>query len=298
MTETTWKMAIAAAAIALFAGCEANGGFPGGGGGGGGGGPTDPTDTDGDGVTDGNDLCPGTPEGTPVDANGCAEDQYGDAIPDGFVCTERRSGTGTAGDAGGNLCGLGLILDPILGAAFGTSTCSVEDPQNVADGNEATFTALTTTAALLDPATIGFGLGDPIDGNVSVTVSDIGAQGPGSVAAFELEAPGGTLNAGVIGSLRIDTLQNGAVVETAEAVANTTLDPIGVLRLDLLGLLGSGGRFTAGFVASEPYDALRLTVSASVLGANVGLDSSEATVFAYDACSDVAAPPPDEPAAE
>jgi hypothetical protein len=39
-------------------------------------------DADGDGVTDFKDLCPGTPAGAKVDANGCPMDSDGDGVPD------------------------------------------------------------------------------------------------------------------------------------------------------------------------------------------------------------------------
>ena len=41
-----------------------------------------PLDSDGDGVTDGNDKCPNTPAGTRVDANGCELDSDGDGVVD------------------------------------------------------------------------------------------------------------------------------------------------------------------------------------------------------------------------
>ncbi len=43
-----------------------------------------PSDSDGDGVPDSRDRCPGTPAGTPVDANGCelVMDADGDGVPD------------------------------------------------------------------------------------------------------------------------------------------------------------------------------------------------------------------------
>ena len=41
-----------------------------------------PVDTDGDGVTDDLDRCPGTPAGAPVDAAGCPKDTDGDGIAD------------------------------------------------------------------------------------------------------------------------------------------------------------------------------------------------------------------------
>lgn len=39
-------------------------------------------DSDGDGVTDDKDKCPGTPAGVKVDANGCPLDSDGDGVPD------------------------------------------------------------------------------------------------------------------------------------------------------------------------------------------------------------------------
>jgi outer membrane protein OmpA-like peptidoglycan-associated protein len=44
--------------------------------------PPPPADTDGDGVTDDADRCPGTPAGVEVDASGCPLDTDGDGVPD------------------------------------------------------------------------------------------------------------------------------------------------------------------------------------------------------------------------
>ena len=41
-----------------------------------------PADSDGDGVPDERDRCPGTPAGTPVDEYGCERDSDGDGVPD------------------------------------------------------------------------------------------------------------------------------------------------------------------------------------------------------------------------
>jgi OOP family OmpA-OmpF porin len=43
---------------------------------------TGPDDTDGDGVPDDDDKCPGTPLGIEVDENGCPKDTDGDGVPD------------------------------------------------------------------------------------------------------------------------------------------------------------------------------------------------------------------------
>jgi len=42
----------------------------------------DKMDTDGDGIADGNDRCPGTPKGVKVDSKGCPEDADQDGVPD------------------------------------------------------------------------------------------------------------------------------------------------------------------------------------------------------------------------
>jgi OmpA-OmpF porin, OOP family len=54
-------------------------------------GPAD--DTDGDGVLDRDDRCPGTPDGATVDAYGCPTDKDGDGVPDGIDrCPETTRG--------------------------------------------------------------------------------------------------------------------------------------------------------------------------------------------------------------
>ena len=50
-----------------------------------------PLDSDGDGVPDSLDKCPGTPKGVQVDANGCPLDSDGDGVPD-YRSEERRVG--------------------------------------------------------------------------------------------------------------------------------------------------------------------------------------------------------------
>ena len=51
-------------------------------------------DTDGDGVPDGTDACPGTPAGVKVDARGCPLDSDGDGVPDYLdKCPDTPRGT-------------------------------------------------------------------------------------------------------------------------------------------------------------------------------------------------------------
>ena len=56
--------------------------------------PPPPADSDGDGVIDPNDRCPGTPPGTPVDSRGCELDSDGDGVADSKdACPDTPAGT-------------------------------------------------------------------------------------------------------------------------------------------------------------------------------------------------------------
>ena len=60
----------------------------------------DDGDSDGDGVKDTKDKCPGTPKGVKVDSNGCPVDSDGDGIPD-YLDKEPNSKKGAMVDANG-----------------------------------------------------------------------------------------------------------------------------------------------------------------------------------------------------
>jgi len=60
----------------------------------------DNADTDGDGVKDSKDKCPGTPKGVKVDADGCPLDSDGDGVPD-YLDKEPNSKKGAVVDANG-----------------------------------------------------------------------------------------------------------------------------------------------------------------------------------------------------
>lgn len=59
-----------------------------------------PVDSDGDGVTDDLDKCPGTPAGVAVDADGCPIDSDGDGVPD-YLDKCPRTPAGVEVDASG-----------------------------------------------------------------------------------------------------------------------------------------------------------------------------------------------------
>lgn len=70
--------------------------------------PTDSNDSDGDGVADDLDQCPGTPAGAVVDEKGCEADADGDGVPDRLdQCPDTAAGTqvgpnGCPGDSDGD----------------------------------------------------------------------------------------------------------------------------------------------------------------------------------------------------
>lgn len=104
-----------------------------------GGGP----DSDGDGVADGRDLCPGTPPGEPVDERGCPLDSDRDGVPDaedrcpdtprGTVADER--GCPTDGDGDGVPDGLDRCPDTVEGAHVDEAGCALDwDGDGVPNG--------------------------------------------------------------------------------------------------------------------------------------------------------------------
>lgn len=59
--------------------------------------PDEPVDSDGDGVNDENDECPGTPSDAQVTADGCAVDFDGDGVPDIYDDCPAEAGDGSDG---------------------------------------------------------------------------------------------------------------------------------------------------------------------------------------------------------
>jgi hypothetical protein len=94
-----------------------------------------PPDSDGDGVPDKKDACPGTPKGAHIDAKGCPKDSDGDGVPDGIdKCADTPRGwavdaTGCPKDSDGD--GVADALDKCPGTPkdvkVDTSGCPSED---------------------------------------------------------------------------------------------------------------------------------------------------------------------------
>lgn len=108
-------------------------------------------DEDGDGRPDLRDACPGTPEGLPVDDRGCALDGDGDGVPDGRdQCAGTPAGlsvddAGCAadGDGDGVPDGLDACPDTPSGSEVGPRGCSLDgDGDGVPDGRDRCPTTL------------------------------------------------------------------------------------------------------------------------------------------------------------
>jgi len=102
-----------------------------------------PHDTDGDGVLDGLDKCPGTPKGATVDSVGCPHDQDGDGVYDGIdKCPDTPKGatvdaTGCPHDSDGDgvLDGLDQCPNTPAGAKVDDKGCPIDsDGDGVPDG--------------------------------------------------------------------------------------------------------------------------------------------------------------------
>ncbi len=102
-----------------------------------------PTDSDGDGVWNGLDQCPDTPKGWPVDARGCPLDSDGDGVADGKdTCPNTMKGctvnaTGCPADADGDgVCeGVDACPNTDKGCRVDAKGCPIDsDGDDVCDG--------------------------------------------------------------------------------------------------------------------------------------------------------------------
>ncbi len=227
-------------------------------------------DQDGDGIPDSDDNCPSVANPDQEDADG---DGIGDACDTGtggggdisnWTCTNRGEGTGTGGTSGLLCDTIGLI-----------SPCEVTDPQNAADGDETTFASVDFPVAALGPLVVDV-LG--LNGTAFVNVALNDTVPAGSVAAFDVNLPGGTVELDLLQDAVVTTFAGGTQVE------QQVVDP-GV-GLDLLDLLGGRGHVLIGFVNTLPYDALQIDFSATLASADV----LGVTAEVFDACT--AAQPP------
>lgn len=125
-----------------------------------------PSDQDGDGVVDGVDRCPNTPQGWKVDADGCPLDSDGDGVPDGkddCPDTPRGAAVDSRGcaldsDGDGVADGLDRCPDTPRGARVDGAGCPADsDGDGVFDGIDRC--PGTPKSAVVDDA------GCPLDGD-------------------------------------------------------------------------------------------------------------------------------------
>lgn len=116
-----------------------------------------PGDSDGDGVPDGRDRCPGTPAGVRIDRHGCPRDTDGDGVPDELDrCPETPSGwsvgpTGCPRDSDGDgvIDGKDFCPDTPRGALVDARGCPIDsDGDGVPEGLDACPT--TPRGAVVD----------------------------------------------------------------------------------------------------------------------------------------------------
>ena len=179
-------------------------------------------------------------------------------------CTDRHLGTGT-GSADGLLCTVVGLVSP----------CQVVDPQNAADGDDQTFAEVDFPIAALGPVVVT-ALG--LNGVASVHVAFADTIPAAQVAAFDVELPGGTVEADLLQDVTVSTFAGGTLQE------QQTFDP--GETIDLLNLLGGRGRGLIGFHNTKAYDAIQIDFSATLASADV----LGQTAHVFDACA--AAQPP------
>jgi hypothetical protein len=158
--------------------------------------------------------------------------------------------------------------------------CSVDNPGNAIDADPTNFALLNSTIGLLT-------------GGVTLTVNSNAAIpfAGGSTAGFIIGRPAGqVLSAEVLSTLTVSTLLNGVVQDSVSLAAPTPQVPP-LLRLTLLGMLGSSNTALLSITTTgptpgpaKPYDAIRLNFSSMVAGL---LTSTQV----FSACG-IATPPP------
>lgn len=168
------------------------------------------------------------------------------------------TGSATSITEAGVLCQLTNPLNALI------DTCSVVNPLNAIDGNVVTSAQMQYTVGALDPA---------LGGSITLTVDLPMTIAAGQVAAFDIEFPGATLQAGLLDRLVVSTFRDGIPQETRGISATA--------QVDLLGTpLVGGGRGLVGLITTDSYNRLSLTLDSTLLDADV----VNPAVNVYEAC--------------
>ena len=250
---------LALAAVALAA-CTSNGESSGslaGGGGSSGGG------SNGGGITSSSSS-----GGPPNDGTGTTTvTSSGGPVPGHFVCTQGAGAYGnvTTAVGTGGLVGssLSALLKTLGGSSVTTLLNSVINPNNVIDGNLATYATYSLTLGLFSGAI------DSVDLDV---IMPSGTTVPaGQYAVFGVSFPSGTVDLSALNKVEVATYLNATLQES-----NT----ISQSQLGLLGVgAGTPGPIWIGIQATKPYDTAVLSLTPGLLSADVGN-----AMYAYEFC--------------
>lgn len=244
MNRMDFKRAVIAAMIVGafgLAGCEADG-----------------DGTESGGIVDGGGTIIPNDGTTPTtvleddDGDGTAETPVAEG---NFVCTQganAHGATGTEVGSGGLVGGaLATLLDLLGGDTLTTLLASVTEPDNVIDGNLATYATFTQTLGGL----VGL---DSVDESVLFG----GAVPAGTYAVFGLSFPAGTVDLSLLNQITVTTYKGDVEQETV---------PFTQSAVDLLGatVLGQKSIFL-GLKAKKDFDRATVGISTTLLSANVG----------------------------
>ncbi len=279
---------LALAAVAIFAGCEANGG-PGLGsaassGGGAGSGvinPDDGIDLDGNLEGDGSNTDTGFPNDGTV--GGVVQEDGvviagADSDPQmAFVCTRSASlfeGATTEVGANGLVGGLvGGLLGSLSGDSVIDMLNSVQDANLAIDTDLTTAASFTQTAAALD-ALLGAGSVDSLD--LSVIMPEGKTQPAGSYAVFAVSFPPSLLDLGLLSLVQVVTSLDDVVQEDSASLDASGLSLLGFSTDSLL----SGSYAFVGYRTTLPYDTARISISSDLLSVDLG-----ESLFVHEMCT-------------
>ena len=148
--------------------------------------------------------------------------------------------------------------------------CTTSELPNVIDDPINTFGSLNVPVGLLNAGV-----------SVTVRANETIAPVAGNRAGFIISRPtNNVVEAELLSQITVQTLLNGVVVSTS--------GPVIPLRLGLLGVdLGGGEQLVVSTPAATPFDAVRLTFSSGLLGADL---DQLGTINMFRACSTVALP--------
>lgn len=170
----------------------------------------------------------------------------------------------------GALCQiLGALNNPL-------GLCGVNNATAAADGSDQSFATINNAVVLPDSLA-----GNLLTGEVGVRVKLPAERKKGSIAAMEIEIPGGTVDLTLFRNIKLVTKLKGVVQERRETLGEFTTNPGNAFSLDVLGFspIGSSARALLGFVSTKDFDSIELTVTA---GLSVDLLEQ---LRVYDTCS-------------